>query len=436
MSLYETKIIGGVTAGIVLPSALGLEAADFSDEDLGHVFRVAAAIERDGAKCDPDLVASRLAEIGDIAFYSASDFRQMAAAAQSASVVHRAAEKVKAVALKSYILQRSSEIGLDKAKSGAALLDELKRLVAYCESEFSTSENAFVMLDEIAPKVEAVYDDLHRGVSYAVPTGFAGIDRMLGDGFSKGDLHVIVGMTGHGKSALALNYALHQARAGRLVGIVSREMSDIENVIRLQAADAGIPRWHIRSEMFDNTRELLRGHLASFRSLPLAFDTRSDDIETIRVETLKMVETKGMEVLYVDYLQLLTSKNVKDTRALEVQTISRELKKLAMETGIPVVALCQFNNGVTNATMYDAANYIRESGSIKQDASTIQYIQVEHTDQPVDEKDAKLTILKNRNGETFRPIGLRFRGAEFRFSEAGSANPLETDWSGTRRDLA
>ena len=88
-----------------------------------------------------------------------------------------------------------------------------------------------------------------------------------------------------------------------------------------------------------------------------------------------------------------------------------------MSLKIPIVALVQFNNAVMNASLFDVINHIRESGSIKQDASTIQYIQVEQTDKPTELKAAKNTIIKNRNGEIFTTVNLSYKGAEFKFYE-------------------
>lgn len=422
MRTFEQKIIGGVVAGTVKPSSVNLDGVDFEDAELGTALTVAKQMETEGVAIDADILQSRLSE-KDFGFLSAKDFRLMAQTAQSASIVFDAIDKVKSSALKTFLLSQTANLALQEKSSGAEILDKLKNLVNQADKFYRSSENNFVFLKEIAPKVKAVYQDLYSGISYAVPTYFPLIDAKLLDGFSKGDLHLIVGMTGAGKSALALNFALNQAKNNHVVGVVSREMSDIENVMRLQAADAEIPRWQIKKEMFPGTFDRLNAHLDHFSDLPIAFNTRTEDVQTLRNETILMVENHGLEILYVDYLQLMASTENADTRANEVQTISRELKKLAMELKIPIVALCQFNNGVMNASLFDVMNYIRESGSIKQDASTIQYIQVEQVEHragvPSPEfKDAKNTILKNRNGETFNPVDLRFKGAEFQFYEA------------------
>lgn len=415
MNIYEQKIIGGIAAGIITPTAAGLDAADFSDRDLGVVFNLARALEAEGADIDADILYSRSIETN--AFFTAEDFRLMAASASSRSVCFDAVARIKADSLKSFLLERSAQIALDKAKSGAALLDDLKQIVSEAEKFYATGDNSFRSLTEIAPEVEALLRDLHAGVSYAVPTYFPSIDDKLTDGFSKGDLHVIVGQTGHGKSALALNFALNQAKNNHPVGFVSREMSSSENILRFLASESGVPRWQIRKDMFDSTFQTLLDALAELKHEKVYFDERTEDIETLLFEARRLKEEKLIDILYVDYLQLLTSKEKTDTRANEVQHISRELKKLAMSLKIPVVALVQFNNGIRNATVYDAMDYIRESGSIKQDASTIQYIQIEQTDAIKEFKDAKNTILKNRNGATFQPVELRYQGANFKFYE-------------------
>lgn len=412
----EQLIIGAILAGRIAPSTASLDPSDFSNEDLGRAYAFLRDAEANGETIDAPTLHKRL--VGDeLAWISANDFERMAQAATSNILAFDAVSRVKAESLKSYLLGKASAISLDTAKPASALLDEWRRALGHAESFYATADNSFQFMSEIVPRVRAVYEDLHAGRSYAVPTYFAETDRLLGDGYSKGDLHVIVGQTGAGKSSIALNHALNQARAGHTVGIVSREMSDIENVMRIQASDAGIPRWQMRKDMLDMTFRNLVENLADVEGLPIAFDTRTNDVETLAFNVAQMVEKYGMEILYVDYLQLLSSKNANDTRAGEVQAISRRLKTLAMDTKIPIVALCQFNNGVVNASLFDVMNFIRESGSIKQDASTIAYIQVEQTEERKDVKDAKYTVLKNRNGEAFASVQMQFTGAQFKFAE-------------------
>lgn len=414
----QQLIIGGILAKRITAAAASLDPSDFADEELGRAFAVLRDAENESLELDAPALHRRLVG-NEMAWITESDFARMATAAVSSALVFDAVTRVKAESLKSYLLAKAANLALDAERPAAHLLDEWRKALAHAESFYATADNSFQFISEIVPRVRAVYDDLHAGRSYAVATYMPLTDHLLGDGYSKGDLHVIVGQTGAGKSSIALNHALNQAKRGHTVGIVSREMSDIENVMRLQAADAGIPRWQMRKDMFDMTYRNLVDNLPTLAELPIAFDTRTNDVETLAFNVAQMVEKHNLEILYVDYLQLLSSKTANDTRAGEVQAISRKLKTLAMDTKIPVVALCQFNNGVINASLFDVMNFIRESGSIKQDATTIAYIQVEQTEERKEIKEAKYTVLKNRNGEAFASVELSFNGAQFSFREVG-----------------
>lgn len=410
MDVYEKKLIGGLISGVVSPSAVNLDPCDLSE--MGDCLRVCQQLENEKVPITPDLVAFRLSESDG--FYSAADFEQMADSARSASMVYEAAEKIKGRALKAFLQTEISNIAADDTRTGAVMLDSLKELVAKADKHYRTSENNFVMLRDIVPKLQAVYKDLYEGVSYAVPCGFDIIDAEILDGFSKGDLHILVGFTGQGKSALALNFARFQARENHVVGVVSREMSDIENAIRLQSSSQNIPRWQISKGMRTPMYEQLNRGLEDLAKLPIAFDIRTADVESLRTQAARMVEQYEMKILYVDYLQLLGSSKQR-SRAEEIAAVSRCLKLIAMENNIPVVALCQFNRSAVAATVFDLLTHLKESSGIEQDASTILYIQIEKNEKPEDWRSAQLQVLKNRNGRTFNPVELHYHGPTFTF---------------------
>lgn len=430
MNPYEPKIIGGILKGYIRPSEVSLDPSDFENDELAACLVHAQAIESDGKTVDSHLLHSRLT---NDSFYTPSDLDLMATSVLSASVVYEAIDKVKSVALKSYLLSESASIALCEDKSAPELLDKLKSIVAKAEDHYRTSDNNFVFMSDIVPQLKAVYDDLHAGISYAVPTFFPLVDAEILDGFSRGDEHIIVGFTGSGKSALALAFAQRQARQGMVVGVVSREMSAVENAMRLQSSDAQIPRWHMKKDMFDSTHKQLIDHLETMSGLPIAFDTRTSNVEDLRPQVKRMVEAYDMKILYVDYLQLLSGGDA-STRANEVQSISRCLKEIAMDNKIPVVSLCQFNRGAANASIFDILTHLKESSGIEQDASTIMYIQLEKTEERKQVKDAKITILKNRNGATFHSIELQYRGETFTFNEDAFDLP-QIHSNGTGRNL-
>lgn len=416
MSVYEQKIIGGIVKGLVSPAAVDLTSADFESEDLGACLRIAKQLELTGVQIDAEIIKLRLYEANQ-GFFESNDFRVMAQSVQSASVVYEAVEKIKGLSLRTKLLTATANIALHDEKTGSELLAELRDLVDSSERSFTTSENSFVYLKDIAVKTRGVIDDLHAGISYAISTGFGTYDDLLLDGFSRGDSHIIVGFTGAGKSALALACAKNQAHAGEVVGIVSREMSDTENHMRLIANESNVPRYLIRKGMSDFTHRDLHKAIDESEGLPIAFDVATSNVEGLRSKVRMMVERDGLKILYVDYLQLMSSQGSGDNRANEVQAISRNLKLIAMENKIPVVSLCQFNRGAMNASLFDILGHLKESSGIEQDASTISYIQIEQTEESKKIKDAKVTILKNRNGATFESVNFDYDGAVFRFKE-------------------
>lgn len=415
MNVYENRIIGGIVAGLVKPDAIPLGASDF-ESDLGSALTAAKLLHEEGSKVDAAILADRLSQSDS--FYSVQDFELMARSVNSATVVFDAVEKVKSSALRTFLLNKTAEIALRDNDSASQLLEELKLVVSHAENEYRSVSDDFVMIDDVIDRVKGVLADLKNNVSYALPTGFAGIDELILDGFSKGDEHVLVGFTGSGKTALALNFALRQMKAKRMVGFVSREMSDTENLTRMLCSDSGVERWKVRKEMSDETHDLLVNHLETmFRGLPFAINTKTDVVENLRPQIKRWVESKGLEILYVDYLQLLLTEQKSNGRADAVATVSRTLKLIAMENNIPVISLCQFNRAASSASVFEILTMLKDSSSIEQDASTVSYVQIEKSSLESPNRAAELTVLKNRNGTTFKPIKLNYHGPTFTFRE-------------------
>jgi replicative DNA helicase len=414
-TIYEKKVIGGILSGAVKASSVELHADDMPE--FGNVLTICREIENEGRSVTVDLLTSRLIERHPDDFYTATDFQNFALTAPSASSVFEAVDKVKGVALKTYLDEKLATLLQDDTRTGTQMLDVLKGLITVADKNYKSTENNFLLMKDIVPKLEAVLTDFYNGVSYAISTGFPLLDSMLLDGFSKGDLHVIVGMTGHGKSALALNFAKNQALQNLFVGVVSREMSDVENVMRIQSSHQQIPRWQMKKGIYDKTYEDLRAGFDELRNMPIAFDVRTTDIEGLNVQVKRMVEQYDMKILYVDYLQLIVSNTRRGSRAEDVAAVSRGLKMIAMENSIPVVALSQFNRGALQADVTDLLSHLKESSGIEQDASTVSYIQIDNSDPQAKIKRAKIQVLKNRNGVTFKPVLLDYVGETFTFTE-------------------
>ncbi|HXG85514.1 MAG TPA: DnaB-like helicase C-terminal domain-containing protein [Pyrinomonadaceae bacterium] len=414
---HEEHIIGGLFKGVIATTDIKIGVADFAE--YGKLFGIIRQIEADGAGIpDAETVYAAASALDDFSWHSVEDFRRMAEAPISASSAIAAAAALRSSSLKEDLTTRAANLFANPERlSGGEMLTQMKAICAEAEAEYSEVRGGFKWLKELTPKVGKVYEDLYNGISYTVPTGFKGIDEAILDGFSKADLHLIVGMTGSGKTALALNFARNQAKTGLPVGIVSREMSDIENIIRLQVAETKTPRWYIRKGLHEYDYKKLTENLTALGELPILINTETVNVEDLRPQVRQLVDEHGLGIFYVDYLQLMKSNGNQARRDLEIAAVSRTLKEIAMENNIPVVALCQFNRGAINASVFEIMHHLKESSGLEQDASTIIFIEVEQTQEKKDVKTAKTTVLKNRNGAPFVETPLNYKGDVFTFSE-------------------
>lgn len=251
----------------------------------------------------------------------------------------------------------------------------------------------------------------------ACQTGIADLDRMTG-GFRGGKLIVLGARPGVGKTALALSMAKHVARHTGGVLIVSLEMDASEIMARLYASESGVDVQDLESgRLSDKALDTFATYGPQLAQLPIRIAERASTPMQIRREAQKIAERDGLAMVVVDYIQLMRSDNKHSSRYEEVSEISRELKLLAMDLGVPVLALTQFNRssegGKTFAKRAPTMAEAKDSGSIEQDANVfiVQYA----PDSPGDDPYAQhactvcdtygwqwqtLIVEKNRQGRT------------------------------------
>jgi replicative DNA helicase len=424
VNTFESKIIKGIASGVIAPSEVSLSASHFTNNEVGMLFTAAQMLENEALPIDLEGLFDKARKtFPDDFWISTSDFSKDTGYL-SKSVVHQAISNVRNNASRELLTEQLQKLigGIEEKKTNQ-IIGQLKNLIDEVESGLLVEDNGFVFLADLTDKVLKVYQDLNEGKSYAVPTFFKGIDEGLVDGFSKGDLHLIAGMSGVGKSALMLNFAMNQAKQGYCVGVVSLEMSDIENVIRLQAADTKIPRYHFRKNMHSADLQDLTQNLNDLSKLKIAFNTVTGDIYGLPQQVREMVDKYGLDILYVDYSQLYSASQHSKTKAGEIDKVSKTFKQIAMENNIPVVALTQFAKSALNAGLFDLSEHFKESSSLKQDCSTAMVVQVEQVEGIQTLKTAKVLILKNRNGACFVPTELEYEGRIFTFREVVSEAP-------------
>lgn len=273
-------------------------------------------------------------------------------------------------------------------------------------------------------------DELQKssGKLRGVPTGFRDLDNKLA-GMQDSNLLILASRPGQGKTSMALNIAQHVAVEERIaVGIFSLEMSQEELVDRLLVGQADIDAWKLKTGRLDekdfDRLSLAMGELAE---APIFIDdTPGIAISEIRTKARRLQIEHGLKFLIVDYLQLIRGRNL-ENRVQEVSEISQNLKNLARELKIPVLAISQLSRAVEQrGTRKPQLADLRESGAIEQDADVVMFIWREDTEKP---ELVTLDIQKHRNGPTgeiqliFRADRVKFYGMEKQRRQAAKEEP-------------
>lgn len=266
-----------------------------------------------------------------------------------------------------------------------------------------------------------------EGKLSGLDTGFEELNRLT-FGFQKGELIILAARPAVGKSAFALNIAANACRnTNASVAFFSLEMGVDQLTMRLFSSFSGLPLTKIRSGNLNATEmAALLAAKSAIDKLNLYLDeTCNNNLNDIKTKCLKLKREGKLDLIIIDYLQLIQIQNARGNRAEEVGKISRGLKTLARELDVPVLALSQLSRQVeTTEDKRPTLAHLRESGSIEQDADIVMFLHREQAkgegERKVRNHKTELIIAKNRQGAT-DSIFLMFKGALSTFS------PIETD---------
>lgn len=254
-----------------------------------------------------------------------------------------------------------------------------------------------------------------------VPTGFTALDNILA-GLQKSDLIILAARPSMGKTTFALDLARNAAvQYNAKVGIFSLEMSDQQLVDRMLAAEAGVDSWKLRTGKLrsDQEFEAVQNAMTKLSEAPIHIDDQpGNNILKMRSAARRLKNEHGLDLLIVDYLQLMspTATKASDSMVQQVTEISRSLKILARELDVPVLALSQLSRAVEQRGGKPRLSDLRDSGSIEQDADVVMFIHREDKINKESERPniAEIMVEKHRNG----PVGaceLYFDGQHVRF---------------------
>lgn len=332
-----------------------------------------------------------------------------------ASEVHTAANAgtyARAVKEKA-VLRRVVEAAVKIRQRAMEAEGDVDLLVDWAQSEMlsavpASSGNDYRPMYELIPEtLDAIEESIGAQKVGLVPTGLIDLDALLGGGWLPGQMIVVAGRPALGKSTLAMDFARAAAVHNNLTtAVFSLEMTRSEITMRLMSAEAKVPLANLRDadRLTEDDWRRIAGIATPLMNAPLFIDDSANLTMTeIRTKARRLKQTEDLKLVVIDYLQLMTSGKAVESRQVEVSEFSRQIKLLAKELEVPVIALSQLNRGPEQrSSKRPMMSDLRESGSIEQDCDIAILL---HRDDAYEVEssrpgEADLIIAKHRNGAT------------------------------------
>ncbi|MDW8259976.1 MAG: replicative DNA helicase [Gammaproteobacteria bacterium] len=427
----EQSVLGGL---LLDPAAWDhvadvLRGDDFYRPDHRLVFEAIAHLAAQGKPCDAIVVGEYLTRTGKIDEAGGLAYLgNLARETPTAEHVRAYAEIVREQSLRRKLQRAGHEIAAsvhaDDGATARELLDRAEqRVFEIAEAGFRGNREGAVPISTLMPGLIDQIDQWYSNPNTlrGLPTGFDELDKKTG-GLRPGDLIIIAGRPSMGKTTLAINmaeYAALKAEVKASVAIFSMEMPADQLMTRMLSSIGRVSLSHIRSgQITESDWPRITGAANQLSAAKIYIDETPALTPTdLRARARRIKREHGLDLIVVDYLQLMQVPGTKENRATEIAEISRSLKALAKEVAAPVIALSQLNRGVEQrADKKPVMSDLRESGAIEQDADIIMLIYREEVyDKNTTKRGiAEIDIAKHRNGETGTFV-LTFQGQYTRF---------------------
>ena len=425
--LAEQSTLGGMLLSqeAVAEAFQVVRGADFYAPKHEIIFDAILELFNKGEPTDVITVTDHLSKNGDLVRGGGADYLHtltsiVPTAANAAFYADIVAEKA--------TLRRLVEAGTKIVQMGYTAEGDIIDLVNQAESDIyavskgKSGEDYVPLFDSIEEAVKLMENAQKRGGEMVgVPTGFAELDDMT-HGLHPGQLVILAARPAVGKSTFALDIARTAAiKHKRPVIFFSLEMGRAEIAMRLLSAESRIYLQNLRKgNLSDNDWQRIASVRGEINSAPLYIDDSPNmTLVEIRAKCRRLAKRVGLEMVVIDYIQLMTSGKKVESRQQEVSEFSRALKLLAKELGVPVIAISQLNrNSERSENKKPELSHLRESGSLEQDADVVVLL---HRDDVADREHARagladLIVAKQRNGPT-GSIEVNFLGQFSKFED-------------------
>ena len=406
-----------------------VDSGDFFRDAHRRVFDTMVDLNERGQAIDLVTLKDELARSGDLddvggAAYIAA---LVDGVPRSTNVEHYARIVKERATLRNLIQSANRILGMAyRAEEDAdTLLDQAEQeIFSIAEGRIHTG---FVPLGDLVQGSFAAIEQLqeHKGLVTGVPSGFVDIDSLT-SGFQPADLIIIAARPSMGKTSFVLNVAQHVGiKTDRSVGLFSLEMSKEQLFMRMLTAEAEVDSHRFRggflSERDYGRLSTALGRLADAKVF--IDDSAGLGVLEMRAKARRLKAEHGLDLLVIDYLQLMQGRGRFENRTQELASISRSLKALAKELGVPVLALSQLSRAPEARSDHrPQLSDLRESGALEQDADVVMFIFREEQYDPTPENEnlAELIIGKQRNGPT-GVVKLAFLKQHTRFANLSPA---------------
>lgn len=387
-----------------------LTGEDFYSKQYGTVFDAMVELNNESKAVDPVTLQAKLREKNVPPEVSSLEYlKDILSTVPTAVNVGQYVEIVKNLSISRKLIKAAEEIS-NSCYSGKdeidGILDEAEKKIFQITQ--SRSVDDFVPINKIVmnamDRIEVVYRA--KGAVTGLETGFLDLDYMTA-GFQNSDLIIIAARPSMGKTAFVLNVAEHMAFKKNLaVGIFSLEMSKEQLVNRLFAMESKVDAQKIRTGKLTDAdwKKLIETAGDIGNSNLIIDDTPSISVQELRSKCRKYKLEHGLDIVMIDYLQLMTGSGKVESHQQEISQISRSLKALARELNVPVVALSQLSRAVEGRPdKRPMLSDLRESGAIEQDADMVMFIYRDdyYNKETTEAGISEIILAKQRNG----PVG-------------------------------
>ena len=399
-----------------------LQVNDFYNQEHRKIFSCIVNLVNDNVPFDVVTINEKSNTDNDKSFstYLSEIINQTPSAANIkayANIVREQSILRQLISVSNNLIEKSRDGGIDSK----ALLDEAEQKIFNISEESLKANNGFQNINDLVKEsLEQIEERAEKGESVTgVATGFSEFDNKT-TGLQGGDLIIVAGRPSMGKTSFAMNLSEYASlKNDAVTAIFSMEMSGTQLSTRLISSMGRINQQKIRTgKLTDEDWPRLTNAVALLSKANIFIDDTPALTPTdIRARARRLKREKGLDLIVIDYMQLMQLTNNSENRATELSEISRSLKALARELDVPVVALSQLNRSLENRTdKRPIMSDLRESGAIEQDADLIAFIYRDevYNEDSADKGKAEIIIAKQRNGPIFKTT-LTFLGECTRF---------------------